>query len=340
MTRLDDLPPDQRAALSLLLRSRKSYSEVAGMLQIGPRAVHDRAHAALAVIAPRQAHELTAEQREEIGEYLLDQQPGSVERLRTRRLLEDSPEARAWAGALADALAPLAEGPLPQIPGAERAAPGELGREEEPVASAAAAARGAGAPTGAGRGAPRPGGGGTGRPGRSSPSSRIGGAVLLAVIVAGVIVAVVLIAGNGGGSSGRTASAGAAPSSTGTSATGSTKGKAREDRRVVLRPTDPTSKAIGVAEVLSEGNKYAFYMAAEHLAPSHGFFYAVWLYNSPSSHEPVSKSPPVGADGRLQGGALLPPDAGKYHTMLLTKETSERPRAPGPVVLRGPFGLH
>ena len=32
MSRLDDLPPDQRAALSLLLRNRKSYAEVASLL--------------------------------------------------------------------------------------------------------------------------------------------------------------------------------------------------------------------------------------------------------------------------------------------------------------------
>ena len=77
MSRLDDLPPDQRATLSLLLRSGKSYAEVAALLDIQERAVHDRAHAALAVLAPRQARELTAERREEIGDYLLGQRPAS-----------------------------------------------------------------------------------------------------------------------------------------------------------------------------------------------------------------------------------------------------------------------
>ena len=94
--------------------------------------------------------------------------------------------------------------------------------------------------------------------------------------------------------------------------------------------------------MLSEGSQYAFYLAAEHLPPSKGkgFFYAVWLYNSPSSHEALGRSPEVGAKGSLQGGALLPKDAGKYHTMLLTRETSTRPTSPGPVVLRGSFALH
>src|ERR1700733_7913230 len=82
MSRLDELPPDQRAALSLLLRQRKSYAEVATLLGISELAVHDRAHAALAVLAPRRARELSSERRLEVGDYLLGQQPGVAERLR------------------------------------------------------------------------------------------------------------------------------------------------------------------------------------------------------------------------------------------------------------------
>jgi hypothetical protein len=92
--------------------------------------------------------------------------------------------------------------------------------------------------------------------------------------------------------------------------------------------------------VLQEGRTYAFYLAAERLAASRGFFYAVWLYNSPGSFEALSKSPPVGSDGRLQGGALLPANAGNYHQMIVTRETNQRPGSPGPIVLRGEFSLH
>jgi len=105
MSRLDDLPPDQRATLSLLLRSRKSYAEVATLLDIQERAVHDRAHAALAVLAARQARELTAERREEVGDYLLGQRRTVAERLATRSYLESSSLARDWAKALAGELA-------------------------------------------------------------------------------------------------------------------------------------------------------------------------------------------------------------------------------------------
>src|SRR5262249_49996457 len=187
MSRLDDLPQDQRATLSLLLRQGKGYAEVASLLGIEQRAVHDRAHAALAVLAPREARELSAERREEVGEYLLGQQASVGGRLRTRTYLEGSAPARTWARALAAELAPLAAAPLPGIPG-------------RPARQAAAVDGGDRAPA-------------TERTGKraafstraSMPSSRVGGALLLGAILAGVIVAVILLTGSGGSSQGRTA---------------------------------------------------------------------------------------------------------------------------------------
>jgi hypothetical protein len=51
MSRLDDLPPDQRAVLSLLVRQGKSHAEIADMLGIPQQAVRDRAGAALDALA-------------------------------------------------------------------------------------------------------------------------------------------------------------------------------------------------------------------------------------------------------------------------------------------------
>lgn len=320
MSRLDDLLPDQRAALSLLLRQRKHYADVAALLQISERAVHDRAHAALAVLAPRQARELPADRREQIGDYLLGQGSDPVEQLRARSFLGSSAPGRAWARAVADELAPLSAD-LPAVPGEDQPSPNGA----DPLGSSTSPA-------------PAP----VARSASALPVSRRGGAVLLgliAAIVAGVIVAVVL---SGGGSHRSTASSAASKrgGSTATSSGGASGSpKATETKRIALTATDPSSKAFGAAAVLAEGHTYAFYLAAEHLQPSHGFFYAVWLYNSPTSHEALSKSPPVGSDGRLQGGALLPADAGSYHQLILTKESSERPTAPGPIVLRGSFAL-
>src|SRR2546426_11439718 len=119
MSRLDDLPPDQRAALSLLLRQGKGYAEVAALLKIGERAVHDRAHAALAVLAPREARRLSVERRGDVGDYLLGQQ-NEQQGLATRRLLEGSPEALVWARALASELSSVSEEPLRALPAAAR----------------------------------------------------------------------------------------------------------------------------------------------------------------------------------------------------------------------------
>ncbi len=329
MSRLDDLPPDQQATLSLLLGQRKSYAEVASLLSISELAVHDRAQAALGVLAPKEARELPAERRAEVGDYLLGQQASVAERLATRTYLESSSPARAWAHAISAQILPLSASPLPEIPSdlaspAPKARANGLAAETQPV-----------------EGEP-PSTPGSARSSRlrgqyPQPSSRLGGALLLGGIVVAVIVAVILISGGGGGHS-HSASTSAETTSTAAKST-TNAGGPTEDQRLTLTSPDPSSKAAGVVEILSESGKHAFYLAAEHLPPSRGFFYAVWLYNSPTSHQALSKSPPVGSNGRLQGGALLPANAGDYHTMLLTRETSERPSHPGPVVLSGPFSL-
>jgi hypothetical protein len=168
-----------------------------------------------------------------------------------------------------------------------------------------------------------------------------------------VVVVVVVILATGGGShkAATTAASTTTPSATTTSnsattpGSSTTSGSAKKaasptvDKQIPLTSPEPDSKAVGLAEVFSEGSKRAFYIAAEHLPPSTGFFYAVWLYNSPTSALALSKSPAVSSNGRLQGGALLPATAGNYREMLLTRETSSRPTQPGPVVLRGAFSL-
>src|SRR2546423_13533714 len=118
MTRLDSLPPDQRAALALLLNQQRGYSDVARLRRWRGRAGPARAPAALAVLAPREARELPAERRLEVGDYLLGQRSSVADSLRTRSYLDASPQARKWAKAIAAELAPLSAGPLPEIPGA------------------------------------------------------------------------------------------------------------------------------------------------------------------------------------------------------------------------------
>ncbi len=269
MSRLDDLPPDQRAVLLLLVQQGKSHAEIADMLGIPSHAVRDRAHAALSALA------------------------------------DDSPM----------------DGP-PGISGTPRAGTHSAQGAEAPSARPSP-------PTGA-------------RPYTPLPVSRRGGALLLAALVVAVVVAVILLT-SGGGSNKQSPVVGTSTAQTSGTSTSSNSKKATGptvDSQFALTSPESGSKAVGFVEVLSEKGQHAFYLGAEHLPPSAGFSYVVWLYNSSTSAEALGKSPTVGSNGRLQGGALLPANAGNYHKMLLTRETSSRPAHPGTIVLSGSFSLH
>jgi hypothetical protein len=334
MSRLDELPPDQRAALSLLLRQHKSYAEVAALLGIQERAVHDRAHAALAMLAPHTARELTPERRLEIGDYLLSQQAGVAERMRTRTYLSTTEPARAWAGEVAAQIAPLAGAELPEIPPGPAAAPAV---PAAPAAGAPAPQRVGDLAAVASEPAPQPAAAVASSPSSADApprqSSRMGGAVLLGAIAVVAIVAIVLITSSGSSTSKK--------SSTVASTKSSAKAKTgpKVDNEIKLTPTDPGSKSLGLVYVLSEHGVRAFFIAAQGIPAAKGFYYAVWLYNSPTSALPLSETNKVGHEHSLAGGSRLPADAGEYHEILLTKETNPHPTRPGHVVMRGAFSL-
>ena len=331
MSRLDELPPDQRAALSLLVRQHKSYADVAAMLGIAEHAVHDRAHVAVVVLAPSQARALTPQDRLEITDYMLGQQPTMGERLRTRTLLGNSEPARAWALELAVQLAPL-EAELPDIPPAQsqQQKPQKQQPQRLQDLSAAAAASSPPGTSGAAREATASSGTAAGSlTAATARSSRRGGAILLAGIVVAVVVAVLLLSGGGKKSA-----------NSKTSSTAATKTGPTVENQISLKPTPGRkSGSIGVVEVIAEKSKQAFFIEAQHLPESKGFYYAIWLYNSPTSALALSKSPSVGSTHRLAGGSLLPSNASEFHEILLTKETAAHPKHPGRVVLRGAFSL-
>src|SRR4051795_2492695 len=119
MSGIDDLAPDQRAVLQLLLKQGKAYVELASLLRISPEAVRDRAVSALDALGPRNGAPLAPERRSEVADYLLGQQSAS-QRQDTREFLEGSAAGRAWARVVAGELRPLAGDALPEIP-SERA---------------------------------------------------------------------------------------------------------------------------------------------------------------------------------------------------------------------------
>lgn len=248
MTRLDDLPPDQRAVLLLLVQQGKSHAEIAELLGIPERAVRDRAHAGLDALA------------------------GGAGRTH---------------GAGGRAAPSPQDAPLPSTPRELRSRP------------------------------------------ERTPSSRRAGALLLLALVIVIVVVVILL--TSGGASTKNASTGTSGTST---------AQPHVDKQLKLTSPVPGSNAIGIAEVLSQGSQYAFFVAAEHLPPTSGFFYAAWLYNSATDARVLGRAPSVTSNGRLQAVGALPSNASHYHQLLITRETATKPTTPGPIVLSGPFSLH
>ena len=138
MSPLDPLAPDQRAVVTLVLQQGRSYDEIATMLGIPVDAVRARAHAGLAGLVPENG--LPREITGPLADYLLGQQP-ERDAEATRGLLAESAPARDWAGQVAGALADVAPGPLPEIPGAPDAPAAEAAPEDAPEAPPAARPR-------------------------------------------------------------------------------------------------------------------------------------------------------------------------------------------------------
>ncbi len=166
---------------------------------------------------------------------------------------------------------------------------------------------------------------------------------MLGAIVVVIVVVVVLVSSGGGkGSTPTTTAVGThTTTATGTSSTSTTSAtKPKLDSTIQLSSPEQSTNATGVAYVLSSGSRRAFYVTAQGLPPSSGFFYAVWLYNSPSNAEPLGRASSVSSNGRMQGGNPLPSNAGDYAKFIITRETSTHPSQPGPTVLSGTFTLH
>jgi hypothetical protein len=276
MARIDELPPDQRAALQLLLKQGRSYDEIAQLLRIEPSAVRERARAALDALGPDDVDGLSLERQDEVADYLLGQQTASL-RASTRMFLEESAPGRAWARVVAGELRPMAGNNLPEIP-AEAA--------EVDEAFDALSAR-------------------TAHRERTEKSSRVGGAILLVGLALALLLAILLITGafSGDDDDGGSASTGTQTTST------------QNQRAVAL-----------VAQGLPRATQNRFY--------------AIWLYTSPQKAKFLGfPNPQPDQNGRIETGFGLPNDANQYERLVVTRETQERPRQPGTIVLSGALDL-
>lgn len=351
MASLDSLPADQRAVLQLVLQQGHTYDDIARLLSIDRAAVRDRALGAFDALGPQTR--VPAERRALITDYLLGQLPSRVSEQTRDRLAESAGE-RAWARVLGSELAPLAKEPLPEIP-VESARRGSEPAQD--TAAAAAPTSGAQrAPVGAGAASTPASGGGPGESGGSADgprnpdgtlraSSRRGGALLLGLGVLVVVIVIVIIASSGGGSKkpSATASTASTPATTPTTATTGTTTTPGAKLIAQVNLTSPTGAktTAGVAQVIKEGANQGLVIVAQGIAANTAHdAYAVWLYNSPSDSKILGfVNPGVKSNGKLQTAGVLPATASHFKQLLVTLETTAKPKAPGKIVLQGALNL-
>ncbi|HEV7845633.1 MAG TPA: anti-sigma factor [Thermoleophilaceae bacterium] len=253
MATFDQLSPEQRAIVELVLRQGKTYSELSDMLSLPEPRVRELARDALVELAPVSVRGVEEDWRGQLADYVLGQQSGP-EATATKGHLRRSEAARSWARSLLDSLEQFYEnGAVPAIP------EGERGRGTRRTAAASA-------PGGAAEAAPRRSAGGgfaaAGDPVMRRRLAAAAGAALL-VLLAVLVWPVGLLTG------GEDKSAGSADS-------GSTKPAAAANQPAA------NGKPAGIAIVVDRDGKKQLLVQAARLAPSgQNEGYYVWLYNSP-----------------------------------------------------------
>ena len=136
MATFDQLSPEQRAIVELVLRQGKTYAELAEMLKLPEPRVRELARDALVELAPVSVRGVEEDWRGQLADYVLGQQAGP-EATATKGHLRRSEAARSWARSLLDSLEQFYEnGSVPSIPDGER------GRAARRPQAAAAAPRG------------------------------------------------------------------------------------------------------------------------------------------------------------------------------------------------------
>jgi hypothetical protein len=182
-------------------------------------------------------------------------------------------------------------------------------------------------------------------PGKRATDRR-GGGIFLAVALVVVVAVVIIIVATSGSSSPKkstTTNAGTTPATTTTTSPTTTTSGATTHvvAKIVMHPTARSSKAIGAAEVVTQGQVTGVVVRALHLTPNttHNA-YAIWLANpGGASHLLGYVSPAVGKTGVLSTSGRLPSNVASYKELLITLETTANTKSPGPPVLVGALSL-
>ena len=351
MATLDQLPPDQRAIIELVLRRGKSYDDLSGMLGMRPSRVRELAREALGALTPTTITRVDSEWRGQLADYVLRQQSGP-ESTATRGHLRRSEPARAWMLSVLDSLDEWFAGDFPAVPegsgsgSSTRTRPGATALEERPVRRRLRPEK----PEGEER--PR-------RPRRGAPTAekpkdedeattlspsaqaavrrrRILGASALAALVAVVLLSVLLLSG-GDDSPEESDSAG---ETTGQQQEPTTAAQPQPLAQAALAPVEE-GQGQGVAVIVEENGQRGAVLQATGLKPTGPTeAYETWLYNS--DEEAVSLGgQQTDQQGNYQGTAApLPENYENYKFIDVSLETTEDedPAHSGKSIIRGELG--
>ncbi|MCW3011989.1 MAG: hypothetical protein JWO90_2393 [Solirubrobacterales bacterium] len=309
MPAFDELAPDQKAVLQLLLKQGKTYEDIAGLLRLDAGNVRERALDALDALgadAPGTGGTLSSERQDELADHLLLQQTAS-QRARTREFLEGSAPGRAWARRVAGELRPIGGDALPDIP----AEPTEVAEAFDALDERTAARE------------------------RDERSSRLGGVLVLLAV--GAVVGLLVLLLVRGGDDDPASQASSTPTTATDGATGTTGAGAAgfPQQQINLNPpAGQGGEALGFA-LISEGG---LALQAEGLPQSD--LYGVWLYNSRQEALPLGFAAYDRTSKRLAGAIQsLPEGASGFRNVVVTKQADKNLNTPGRVVLRGGIKL-
>lgn len=309
MATFDQLSPEQRAIVELVLRQRKSYAELADMLDLPEPRVRELARDALVELAPVSVRGVEEDMRGQLADYVLGQQAGA-EASATKGHLRRSEAARSWTRSLLDSLEQFYEnGAVPSIP------EGERGRTSRRAASPTTASGEAGPDrkrSSFGRGFF----GALGAMGAA-----IAALALLLLLVAVLVWPVGLLTGDGDDEAG----ADTEP----VAQTGSGAGQSRQGGQ---------GQAAGIAIVVGQGQRRQLLVQAARLAPSgQNEGYYVWLYNSPDDARSLGGQV-TDQQGNYQAIGNLPRNFQDYRFIDVTRQAiddSPEVSHSGESVLRG-----
>jgi hypothetical protein len=311
MATFDQLSPEKRAIVELVLQQGKTYPELAEMLGMPESRVRELARDALVELAPVSVRGVEEDWRGQLADYVLGQQSGP-EATATKGHLRRSEAARSWARSLLDSLEQLyANGSVPAIPDGER------GRAARRPAAAAASASAPSDGPGASRGLST-----------ADPVTRrrllAGAGVAALVLLLAVLLWPIGVLTGGDDNNGTASGNNAQPAAQTT---------AEQNQQAADGPA-------GIAIVVDRNGKKQLLVRAAKLAPSgQNEGYYVWLYNSAKDAKSLGGQV-TDQQGNYQAVGAFPADYAKYKYIDVTKQSignSTNVTHSGESVLRGPM---